>query len=190
MSRKSHQTTPTSLRLSRGATWAAIVAVVVVAAVALIFVMGQPSEESGQIAEANDAAATGVADAAAGVVDVYKDPGCGCCSKWAEHLREHGFTVRTTDVGNLAALKTSHDVPQAVYSCHTALVGDYVIEGHVPASDIQRLLRERPPVAGLAVAGMPIGSPGMEMPGRRPELYDVMAFDGDGSTRVFAKHGG
>jgi len=98
--------------------------------------------------------------------------------------------VRTTETPNLAEFNASHGVPNGVQSCHTALVGGYVVEGHVPASDIQRLLRERPAVAGLAVPGMPIGSPGMEVPGRPAQPYDVLAFDEDGTTRVFAKHGG
>lgn len=123
------------------------------------------------------------------VVDVYKDPTCGCCSKWVEHLREEGFTVRTTDTGNFGAFKARHGVPGQVESCHTALVDGYVLEGHVPAADVQRLLKERPAIAGIAVAGMPIGSPGMEVPGVKAQPYDVMAFDKDGGIHVFATHG-
>jgi len=123
------------------------------------------------------------------VIDVYKDPACGCCSLWVKHLQEQGFTVRTTDTRDLAALKTRNGVPRKMQSCHTALVDGYVIEGHVPAADVQRLLRDRPAIAGLAVAGMPIGSPGMEIDGSDVQPYDVMAFDTNGSAFVFASHG-
>ena len=123
------------------------------------------------------------------VVDVYKSPTCGCCSKWVDHMREEGFEVRTTDTSDLADFKASHGVPGQVESCHTALVGGYVVEGHVPASDIQRLLRERPAIRGVAVPGMPIGSPGMEVPGTKAQPYDVIALDENGRTDVFASHG-
>jgi hypothetical protein len=120
-------------------------------------------------------------------VDVFKTPTCGCCGKWAEHLRAQGFAVKTTDVASLAEVKAKHAVPRPLQTCHTALVGGYVIEGHVPAADIKRLLKERPAVAGLAVPGMPIGSPGMEGP--QPARYDVLVFDRQGKTQVFSGHG-
>jgi hypothetical protein len=104
-------------------------------------------------------------------------------------MREEGFEVRTTDTSDLADFKASHGVPRQVESCHTALVAGYVVEGHVPASDIQRLLRERPGIRGVAVPGMPIGSPGMEVPGTKAQPYDVIAFDKNGRTDVFASHG-
>ena len=94
-------------------------------------------------------------------VTVYKSPTCGCCGKWVEHLGENGFEVETVDVNAMTSVKESLGVPQSMYSCHTAQVGGYVIEGHVPAADITRLLQQRPPIAGLAVPGMPIGSPGL-----------------------------
>lgn len=122
-------------------------------------------------------------------VDVYKSATCGCCSKWVEHLQASGFTVRTTNREDLADLKAKHGVPRRVQSCHMAVVNGYVVEGHVPATDIQRLLKERPAIVGLAVPGMPIGSPGMEMAGRKPQPFEVLAFDKDGQTRVFASHG-
>jgi hypothetical protein len=122
------------------------------------------------------------------VVEVYKSATCGCCSKWVEHLQTHGFTVRTTDSDDVNAIKTQHRVPRQVQSCHTARVDGYVLEGHVPAVDVQRLLKERPAIAGLAVAGMPIGSPGMEVPGVKAHRYDVIAFDKNGGTRAFAAH--
>ena len=118
---------------------------------------------------------------------VYKDPNCRCCTAWADHLRKHAFIVRTKDTSDLASIKNSARVPADHRSCHTAFVNGYVIEGHVPAEDIKRLLAEKPKVAGLAVGGMPIGSPGMEL-GNRKDAYDVIAFNHDGTTRVFAKH--
>jgi hypothetical protein len=102
------------------------------------------------------------------------------------HLRGHGYPVTAIDVSDLAAVKQRHGVPPALESCHTAVVEGYVIEGHVPADLIDRLLRERPPVAGLAVPGMPLGSPGMETAGRG-EPYQVLTFDRDGKTRVYAR---
>jgi len=102
------------------------------------------------------------------------------------HLRAYGFAVETHDVAEIEAVKRAHAVPEALYACHTALVGGYVIEGHVPADLIDRLLRERPAVLGLAVPGMPVGAPGMESPGQRPERYQVLAFDKTGRVTVFA----
>jgi hypothetical protein len=122
-------------------------------------------------------------------IDVYKSATCGCCNKWVDHLRAHGFTVRTTNREDLSGLKAAHHVPRQLQSCHLALVNGYAVEGHVPAADVQRLLRERPAIAGLAVPGMPIGSPGMEMPGSAVQPFDVIAFDKNGQTRVFARHG-
>jgi hypothetical protein len=118
---------------------------------------------------------------------VYKDPNCGCCKEWIEHLRKHAFRVTAKDTSDVSGIKKSGRVPSQLMSCHTAFVNGYVIEGHVPAEDIKRLLKEKPKVAGLAVAGMPIGSPGMEV-GNRKDKYDVIAFNRDGSTQVFAKH--
>ena len=118
-------------------------------------------------------------------VQVYKSPTCGCCEKWVEHLRAEGFTVRTSDVADVTPIKLENGVEPELSACHTAFVGGYVVEGHVPASDIRRLLAERPAVAGLAVPGMPVGSPGMEGP--RPVPYEVMSFGAQG-VRVFSKH--
>jgi hypothetical protein len=103
-----------------------------------------------------------------------------------DHLRGNGFTVDARDVTDLNAVKRRHGVPAKLASCHTGLVDGYVLEGHVPADVIDRLLRERPKLAGLAVPGMPVGSPGMEVPGQKPERYDVVAFEAGGATRVFA----
>ena len=121
-------------------------------------------------------------------VAVYKDAACGCCSQWVEHLRTHGFTATATNVDDLDAVKAKHNVPSRVRSCHTAVVDGYVIEGHVPAADIQKLLKERPAIAGLAVPAMPVGSPGMEVPGVPPQPYDVLVLHKDGRTGTFSSY--
>lgn len=118
----------------------------------------------------------------------YRNAGCGCCEKWAEHLEENGFQVTMQDDPELNKRRTEAGVPSEIAGCHTAFVGDYVIEGHVPANDIIRLLAENPRVRGLAVPGMPIGSPGMES-GNRQDAYSVLAFEADGTWSVFARHG-
>jgi hypothetical protein len=119
-------------------------------------------------------------------VSVYKDPDCGCCSAWAEHMRRNGFRVATHDVRDLTPVKRKHRVPQALDACHTAIVEGYAVEGHVPADSVRRLLRERPAgVIGLAVPGMPPGSPGMESP--TPQRYDVLAFDAKGRSRIYER---
>lgn len=122
-------------------------------------------------------------------IHVHKTNGCGCCVAWMEHLEENGFTPLGEDMfaALLVRLKIESGVPQRMMSCHTALVDDYVIEGHVPASDIRRLLAERPDAVGLAVPEMPLGSPGMDQ-GRRTEPYDVFLIHEDGSTEVFASY--
>jgi hypothetical protein len=119
-------------------------------------------------------------------VAVYRTPSCGCCLEWVDHLEAAGFSVEVTEVQDLQAVKASHGVPRGISSCHTALVDGYVVEGHVPARDVQRMLAERPPITGLAVPGMPIGSPGMEGPD--PEPYDVLAFDERGGVEVFSSY--
>jgi hypothetical protein len=121
-------------------------------------------------------------------IQVYKDPTCGCCALWVEHLRKAGFSATVMDVGDMTAIKDKHGVPGQARSCHTAIVDGYVLEGHVPSEDVQRLLKQRPAVVGLAVPGMPIGSPGMEVAGMKPRPYDVLAFDKSGQTTVFASH--
>jgi hypothetical protein len=123
------------------------------------------------------------------LVEVWKDVSCGCCHDWIAHMKANGFEVRAYDVGNTAA-RQRLGVPAKLGSCHTALVEGYAIEGHVPASEVQRLLRERPQVVGLVVPGMPIGSPGMDTPayGGRRDAYSVLLLGQDGSTRVFASY--
>ncbi|HEU4830065.1 MAG TPA: DUF411 domain-containing protein [Gemmatimonadales bacterium] len=126
--------------------------------------------------------------AAAPVISVYKSPSCGCCKNWVEHVKAAGFTVEVHDVDNLSDIKADAGVPASARSCHTAIVGGYAIEGHVPAATIQRLLEEKPAIAGIAVPGMPVGSPGMEVPGQPADKYDVVAFKADGSTSVYESH--
>ena len=122
-------------------------------------------------------------------VEVWKDVNCGCCNDLITHMEANGFQVRAHDSGNSAA-RARLGIPEKLGSCHTAQVGGYVIEGHVPASDIHRLLKERPSAVGLAVPGMPIGSPGMDAPayGGRKDPYDVLLVQRDGSTRVYQSH--
>jgi hypothetical protein len=156
------------------------------AALALLAIVAAACGPSGSSAEGPDQGgpAAGADDAAqAGVVTVYKSPTCGCCAKWVDHLRESGYQVEVRDTADVQPVKTAHGLPGHLASCHTALVGGYVVEGHVPADVIRRLLRERPAVAGIAVPGMPGGSPGMEGPRKDP--YDVIAFTRDGSTSVY-----
>lgn len=119
-------------------------------------------------------------------ITVYKSPTCGCCAKWVTHLQENGFEVETIDLQDMNPVKAEAGISRQLASCHTAKTGGYVIEGHVPASDIKRLLKERPNVAGLTVPGMPMGSPGME--GNRKDNYDVLMFTKTGETAVFSSH--
>lgn len=125
--------------------------------------------------------------AAAPLIHVVKSPSCGCCNSWIAHLRRAGFQVRATDVADVTPIARRLGVPDDLRSCHTAAVGGYAIEGHVPAGDIRRLLRERPAAAGLAVPGMPLGSPGMDHGGAR-EPYRVILFTRAGRRTVFASH--
>jgi len=128
-----------------------------------------------------------MAETALPEVTMYKSPTCGCCGKWAEHMREAGFTVKELHSDRMDRVKAQLGIPEAMGSCHTARVGDYLVEGHVPAADVKRMLEEKPEVAGLSAPGMPQGSPGMEGP-YPPDRYDVMAFERDGTASVFASH--
>ena len=123
--------------------------------------------------------------AAKPTVHVWKDPTCGCCAGWVEHLRAAGYPVEVEDTPDLGAVKRAKGIPRPLTSCHTATVDGYVIEGHVPADVIDRVLAERPDVAGLAVPGMPIGSPGMEVPGQAPVHYEIVAFTSAGENNVY-----
>ena len=126
------------------------------------------------------------APAAAAVVHVVKSPTCGCCTKWVDHLRKAGHIVKVQHADPYSEAKRL-GVPDTLRSCHTASVGRYALEGHVPAGDIAKLLREKPNAAGLAVAGMPLGAPGMEHAGQR-QPYQTILFSRTGTTRVFASH--
>ena len=120
---------------------------------------------------------------------VYKSASCGCCRAWVDHMRGAGFTVRTVDTEDLGRVKGELGVPGTLQSCHTAVIGAYLVEGHVPAADVKRLLAQKPAVRGLAVPGMPIGSPGMEQGDPKDyDRYEVMAFTAQGRTSVFARH--
>ena len=131
----------------------------------------------------------GLAQSTKPVVEVWKDPNCGCCKDWIAHMQASGFTVKTYETGNNAA-RARLGLPEKFASCHTALVAGYVVEGHVPAREVQRLLKERPKALGLAVPGMPIGSPGMDgaVYGGRRDKYDTLLVLRDGSSRVFRSH--
>ena len=124
--------------------------------------------------------------AAATPLEVWKDPNCGCCQDWVDHMQANGFAVKVHTTGN-NAVRARLGLPQKLGSCHTALVSGYVVEGHVPASDVRKLLQQNPKALGLAVPGMPVGSPGMDgaVYGDRRDPYDVLLVAHDGSTRVF-----
>ncbi len=128
----------------------------------------------------------GLSVAGATEIAVYKSATCGCCKNWAAHLRANGFTVKARDVADMTPYKNRYGITPALASCHTAVVDGYAIEGHVPAADIKRLLKERPAVRGLAVPGMPSGSPGMEQ--GHVEAYDVLSYDKAGKAAVYARH--
>lgn len=121
---------------------------------------------------------------------VFKSASCSCCAAWVKHMQQAGFRVKVNNVDDLGLVKKRLGIPPAMGSCHTAEVGDYFIEGHVPAEDVKRLLAEHPKARGLTVPGMPIGSPGMEIPSRKAQAYDVYLIASDGTSSVFAHHAG
>lgn len=132
--------------------------------------------------------AAGLRVSAAGTsVQVYKTPTCGCCGNWVQHLRDHGFQVTVQEVPDTASYRRKFGVPESLASCHTAVLAGYALEGHVPAAEIQRLLKEKPNAKGLAVPGMPAGSPGMEM-GTTQQAYSVMLFDAEGASTVYQRY--
>ena len=156
------------------------------AGVATVLVATSISQRDGPSAGAAATTAGEVVSSGDGpAVHVYKTATCGCCVKWVDHLREAGFAVTVEDTRDLMAVKRREGVPTDLSSCHTALVDGYVVEGHVPASVVQAFLEEPGDARGLAVPGMPIGSPGME--GRYAEAYDVFSFDADGGRTVFRR---
>ena len=130
--------------------------------------------------------ATAWAEAPLPTVQVYKSPQCGCCEKWVDHMKSAGFKVITHDTNTVAEYKTRLGVPLAMGSCHTAEVGGYFVEGHVPAGDVKKLLAEKPQAKGLGVPGMPASSPGMDDGSKTP--YEVLLVGKDGSTTTFARH--
>lgn len=123
------------------------------------------------------------------LVTVHKDPSCGCCGAWVAHIEKAGYRVAVIETERMNPLKAEKGVPKALWSCHTAMVDGYVLEGHVPAAEIDRLLATRPAALGLAVPGMPVGSPGMEVDGAPPDSYDVVLFGRD-TPRPFARYRG
>lgn len=127
------------------------------------------------------------APAAAATIEVAKSASCGCCTEWVEHLRREGFTVKVTDVEDPGVAARALGVPADLRSCHTAKIAGYAVEGHVPAGDIRKLLAEKPKAAGIAVRGMPLGSPGMDQ-GPTRQAFSTMLFDRQGGRRVFARH--
>ena len=134
----------------------------------ILLVTSSPSQQSGPL------------------VTVFKTPTCGCCGKWVEHLKANGFTVKVQEVNDTSPYEKQYRVPRTMVSCHTAVVNGYTIEGHVPAAEIKRLLNERPKAVGLAVPGMPVGSPGMES--AHSEAYSVFVFDESGKASVYARY--
>ncbi len=143
---------------------------------------------SGNVAASATSAAAAVTDADNGELPtalVYKTPTCGCCNLWVDHLREAGFEVDARNLNDLIPVKIDAGVPPRMSSCHTALIDGYVVEGHIPAEHVKRMLDERPDIVGIAVPGMPIGSPGMEGIGARP--YQVLSWDREGNVEVYAE---
>ena len=158
--------------------------VVALAATSLILVGCMATNQTGPTAAESGSDAQAVL---AGEMTVFRSPTCGCCGKWIEHAKAGGFSVKDEITEDMSAVKQQYGVPASMTSCHTTVVGNYVIEGHVPAEDVQRLLAEKPDIAGIAVPGMPVGSPGMES-GDYTEPYTVFSFTETGETAVFAEH--
>ena len=118
---------------------------------------------------------------------VYKSATCGCCKNWVEHMKANGFDVKAIDVEDIDKVKRDNGVPASAESCHTGIVNGYIVEGHVPADAVTKMLKEKPAIAGIAVPGMPMGSPGMEVPSGQKEPYSILAFDKAGKTSVYQK---
>ena len=118
---------------------------------------------------------------------VYKSSTCGCCEKWVEHMQANGFAVNAINVDDIDKVKHERGVPDAAASCHTAVVNGYIVEGHVPADAVLKMLKEKPAIAGIAVPGMPMGAPGMEVPSGQKEAYSIVSFDKSGKTSIYQK---
>ena len=156
------------------------------ATAALVFAGCREQRQTGSGTAAKSPPNASPTPAAAATMTVYRDPSCGCCEAWAGIARNAGYQVELIDHPDMAAIKRQYGVPDELLSCHTTVVGGYAIEGHVPLGDVDRLLKERPVgVKGLAVPGMPRGSPGMEMPDGSKDRFEVLAFDAAGRTSVF-----
>ncbi len=119
-------------------------------------------------------------------LEVYKSPHCGCCGKWIDHMKSNGFKVEIHDVEDVPGNRKKLGMPEKFASCHTAKIGAYLVEGHVPAADVKQMLKEKPKALGIAVPSMPAGSPGMDIPNSPP--YETLLVQSDGSSKVFAKH--
>ena len=147
----------------------------------------RPAQAGDSVVDGERPAATEVAARGNGeTITVYRTPTCGCCKAWEDHMRAAGYTVESIEMPVLDGVKDEHGVPRPLRSCHMGLVDGYVIEGHVPAEDVVRLLAERPDIRGLAVPGMPAGSPGMDVPGREDEPFEVFAFRESGESEIWA----
>ncbi len=140
----------------------------------------EKSTAEAQVTKANDANAK--------AITVYKSPTCGCCTEWESHMTKAGYKVTSNSTDEMTKIKRQYKVPQAMESCHTAIVDGYIVEGHVPASDVAKLLKTRPDIVGLAAPGMPPKSPGMQPEGKEPLNYDVLSFDKEGKTEVFSSY--
>lgn len=157
------------------------------ATAALAFAGCREQRQTGSGNAANTPSGASPTRAAAASMTVYRDPSCGCCEAWAGIARNAGYQVELIDHPDMAAIKRQSGVPDELLSCHTTVIGGYAIEGHVPLGNVERLLKERPVgVKGLAVPGMPRGSPGMEMPDGSKDRFEVLAFDAAGRTSVFS----
>lgn len=155
--------------------------------VALLIVMGITAcNESGQISQSTKAVAE--VKQTPLEITVYKSPTCSCCADWITHLEVEGFKVITHNKDDMDSIKASLGISPRLASCHTATIGGYAIEGHVPADDIKRLLVEKPQIAGLTAPGMPMHSPGMQPPDEKPRDYDVLAFDKAGGIKLFTRY--
>ncbi|MGB3790636.1 MAG: DUF411 domain-containing protein [Phormidesmis sp.] len=157
-------------------------------AASLVLIGCTATKDSGLSATAGNAVtATNAQAVLASEITVFRSPTCGCCGKWIEHAEASGFQVKDEVTEDMSAIKQQYGVPENLIACHTTVVGDYVAEGHVPIEDVQQLLSQKPDIAGIAVPGMPIGSPGMES-GDYTEPYTVFSFTESGETAAFAEH--
>ena len=147
-----------------------------------LVLLGCSKESSGSTRSSGAQRAAGAAGTR---MTMYKDPNCGCCGKWADAARAAGFDVSIVPTPDIHAVKAKLGVPDELVACHTTIAGKYVIEGHVPLDAVKRLLQQRPNIKGIAVPGMPLGSPGMEVPGGEKQPFKVLAFGGPGKIRVF-----